>query len=115
MHVNSRGEWGLSSKLSPNLLQQDKAPCTKQSSERYGLLKIDVEELQWPAQSPDLNPTKNLQDELQHKLRTKPFCHDLTNALVPEREIPRSTFQNHPKRVETVTAAKKKPTLKWVA
>ena len=48
-------------------------------------VKISVEELDWPAQSRDLNPIKQLWYELERQLRARPNCptsvHDLTNAL----------------------------------
>ena len=56
-------------------------------------VEIGVEELDWPAQSPDLNPIKHLCDELEHRLRAKPnrpkSVPDLTNTLVAEwKQVP---------------------------
>ena len=73
-----------------------------------------MEELDWPAQSPDLNPIKNLSDELEFRLRAWPghptSVPDLTNALVAEwKQVPAAMFQHLveslPRRVEAVTAA----------
>lgn len=36
-------------------------------------LKVDVEELEWPAQSTDLNTTEHLWNKLEHRLRTRPW------------------------------------------
>ncbi|MCI4392256.1 hypothetical protein PGIGA_G00143960, partial [Pangasianodon gigas] len=51
-------------------------------------VKVGVEELECPAQSPDLNPTEHLWDELEHRLNPRPphptSVPDLTNALVAE-------------------------------
>ena len=85
-------------------------PCTK----RFGL-SIAVEELDWPAQSPELNPIKHLWDELERRLRAR--CNrptsvpNLTNALVAEwKQVPSAMFQplveSLPRRVKAVIAAK---------
>ena len=46
---------------------------------------IGMEELDWPVQSPDLNPIEHLCDELERQLRARPnhptSVPDLTNAL----------------------------------
>jgi len=47
-----------------------------------------VEELDWPAQSPDLNPIEHRWDELEQRLRARPSrptpVPDLTNTLQEE-------------------------------
>ena len=47
-----------------------------------------MEELDWPAQSPDLIPIKNLWDELERRLRARPnhptSVPDLSNDFVDE-------------------------------
>ena len=49
-------------------------------------VQIGVEELYWPAPSPDLNHVEHLWDELERRLRARPkrptLVADLTNALV---------------------------------
>ena len=83
-----------------------------------GLL-VPVKELDWPAQSPDLNPIENLWDELDRRLRARSSCpttkSDLTNALLEEwSKIPINTLLNLveslPRRVEAVIATKGGPT-----
>ena len=74
-----------------------------------------MEELDWPAQSPDLNPIEQLWDELERQLRARPnrptSVPDLTNACVAEwKKVPAAMFQHLvdslPRRVEAVIAAK---------
>ena len=82
--------------------------------------KICVEELDWPAQSPDLNPgIEHLWDELERQLRARPnrppSVPELTNALVDEwKKVPAAMFQHLvkslPRRVDAVPAAKGRPT-----
>ena len=76
-------------------------------------VEIGVEELDWPAQSPDLNPIAHLWDVLERRLRARPKCPtsvpDLTNALVAEwKQVPAAMFQHLvesiPRRLEAVIA-----------
>ena len=74
-----------------------------------------MEELDWPAQSPALNPIVQLWDELEHQLRARPnrptSVPNLTRALVTEgKQVPAAMFlhlvESLPRRVEAVIAAK---------
>jgi hypothetical protein len=81
-------------------------------------VEIGVEELDWPAQSPNLNPIKHLWDDLECQLRARPnhttSVPDLTNTLVAEwRQVPAAMFhvvESLSRRVEAVIAAKGGPT-----
>ena len=52
----------------PSLFQHDNACVHKARSIQKWFAEIIVEELDWPAQSPDLNPIKHLWDELECRL-----------------------------------------------
>jgi hypothetical protein len=78
-------------------------------------VEIDVEELDWPAQSLDLNPIKYLWDELERRLRARPnrptSVPDLPNAPVAKwNQVPTVLFkhlvESLPRRVEADIAAK---------
>ncbi|XP_070962114.1 ataxin-2 homolog [Oncorhynchus clarkii lewisi] len=103
----------------PFLFQHDNAPVHKVRSIQKWFVELGVEELDWPAQSPDLNPIEHLWDELERRLRARPnrpaSVPDLTNALVAEwKQVPTAMFQHLveslPRRVEAVIAAKGGPT-----
>ena len=81
-------------------------------------VKIGVQELDWPAQSPDLNPIEHLWDELEHQLRARPnrpiSVPDLTNAFVSEWKQGSAAIFQHlverlSRRVEALNAAKGGP------
>ena len=66
------------------LFQHDNAPMHKARSIQKWFVEIGVEELNWPEQSPDLNPIEHLWDELERRLRARPnrptSVPDLINA-----------------------------------
>ncbi|MCJ8729091.1 hypothetical protein PDJAM_G00011980 [Pangasius djambal] len=96
----------------PFLFQHDCAPVNKARSIKTWMTESGVDELDWPAQSPDLNTIEHLWDELERRLRARPsrptsVC-DLTNALLEEwSKIPINTLLNLvdslPRRVEAVS------------
>ena len=100
----------------------DNAPVHRALSKQKWFVKISVEELDWPAQSPDLNPIKHLWDELDCRpgliaqgLIAQNKVPYLTNALVAEwKQVPAAMFQrlveSLPRRVEAVIAEKRGPT-----
>ncbi|KAI4888987.1 hypothetical protein NFI96_031291 [Prochilodus magdalenae] len=82
----------------PFLFQHDRTPVHRASSIKTWRSESGVEELDWPAQSPDLHPIEHLWDGLEWRLRARPSrptsVSDLTNVLLEEwSEIPISTFQ----------------------
>ena len=56
----------------PLRFQQVNANVHKARSIQKWFVKIGVEELAWPAQSPDLNPIEHLWDDWECRLRARP-------------------------------------------
>jgi len=104
----------------PFLFQHDCAPAHKAKSIKIWISEFGVGELDWPAQSPDLNPIEHLWDKLKRRLRARPSrptsVPDLTNALLEEwSKIPinitlLTLVESLPRRVEAEIAAKGGPT-----
>lgn len=101
------------------LFQQDRAPCHTAMSIEAWFEEEKVKKLDWPAQSPDLNPIEHIWDELERriKMRTrKPSSFaDLSFALTEEwSQIPVETYrklvESMPSRVKEVIKAKGGPT-----
>ena len=102
----------------PFLFQHENALMHKARSIRKWFVEIGVEELDWPAQSPDLNPIKHLWDDLEYRLRARSKCPTsvpyLTKALMAEwKQVPPALFQHLveslPRKVESVIATKEGP------
>ena len=72
----------------PFLFQYDNAPMYKARSIQKWFVEIGVEELDWAAQSPNLNPIEHLWDELECQPRARTnrptSVPDLNNTLVAE-------------------------------
>jgi hypothetical protein len=81
------------------LYQHDNAPCHKERNVREWFVNNKVPEIDWPAQSPDLNPKEHLWNELECQIHSRPQCPTsltgLATALQVEwAAIPPETFRH---------------------
>ncbi len=103
------------------IFQQDLAPAHTAKSTKSWLNDHGVGVLDWPANSPDLNPIENLRGIVKKKMRNKrPKNADELKATVKETWASIPPQQCHklitsmPRRIETVIKAKGVPTKYWV-
>ncbi|KAK3525097.1 hypothetical protein QTP86_015271 [Hemibagrus guttatus] len=103
------------------LFQQDNAPCykAKMAQEWFDEHNSQFEVLNWPPNSPDLNPIQHLWDVLDKQVRSmKAPPHNLQDIndllLISWCQIPQHTFRDlvepMPRQVKAVLAAKGGPT-----
>ncbi len=103
------------------IFQQDLAPAHTAKSTKSWLNDHGVGVLDWPANSPDLNPIENLWGIVKRKMRDKrPKNADELKATVKETWASILPQQCHklitsmPRRIEAVIKAKGAPTKYWV-
>ncbi len=103
------------------IFQQDLAPAHTAKSTKSWLNDHGVGVLDWPANSPDLNPRENIWGIVKRKMRNKrPKYADELKAAVKETWASIPPQQCHkripymPRRSEAVIKAKGAPTKYWV-
>ncbi len=103
------------------IFQQDLAPAHTTKGTKSWFNDHGVTVLDWPANSPDLNPIENLWGIVKRKMRdTRPNNADELKAAIKATWAPIPPQQCHklitsmPRRIEAVIKAKGAPTKYWV-
>ncbi len=103
------------------IFQQDLAPAHTAKGTKSWFNDHGVTVLDWPANSPDLNPIENLWSIVKRKMRdTRPNNADDMKAAIKETWASIPPQQCHklitsmPRRIEAVIKAKGAPTKYWV-
>ncbi len=103
------------------IFQQDLAPAHTAKGTKSWFNDHGVTVLDWPANSPDLNPIENLSGIVKRKMRdTRPNNADDLKATVKETWASIPPQQSHklitsmPRRTEAVIKAKGAPTKYWI-
>ena len=103
----------------PFLFQQDNCSIHTSRLAQEWFDEMGVQKLDWPSQSPDLNPIEHLWEELERRLHSQPnrpsSLQALTSAVMDAwKSIPMATYQklveSLPRRVQAVIDAKGGPT-----
>ncbi len=103
------------------IFQQDLAPAHTAKSTKSWLNDHGVGELDWPANSPDLNPIENIWDIVKRKMRNKRQINadELKTAVketwasIPPQQC-HKLITSMPRRIGAVIKAKGAPTTYWV-
>ena len=101
--------------VGPFLYQHDNAPVHTARTIVHWFVENQVEVLQWPAQSPDLNPIEHLWDELERRLRSRPLrpknkgelfvaLHEEWKRIQPP--VYQKLVESLPRRIDAVITAK---------
>lgn len=100
------------------IFQQDNAPCHKSATTMRWFRDNNIELLDWPAQSPDLNPIEHLWGILKRRIKEHSSITSKTalkNALINEwqaitREDCSKLVRSMPDRISAVIKSKGGPT-----